>query len=183
MTLYDRAHFGIIRFVHETLYRAAVDPYGWLRDSGVAAGQRVVEVGCGPGFFTLPAAELVGDGGSVVALDNNPAAVDFVSRRIRRRGAENARAVLADAARTGLPRGSQDLVFLYGVIHALWGSLDEVLAEAHRVLRPGGTLSVSSSRVPQARLVEAVTRSGRFRLTGATRHAVNFESVPEAGAA
>ncbi|MGA2665503.1 MAG: class I SAM-dependent methyltransferase [Nitrososphaerales archaeon] len=183
MSLYDRAHFGIIRFVHETLYRAAVDPYDWLRDSGVVAGQRVLEVGCGPGFFTLPAAELVGDGGSMVALDNNPAAVDFVGRKIRRHGTRNARAILADAARTGLPEGSQDLVFLYGVIHALWGNLDEVLAEANRVLEPGGALSVSTSGVPRARLVEAVVGSKRFRLKGATERVVNFESVPSSGEA
>ncbi len=137
ISLYEKAHFGIIKLVHGTLYSAAVDPYRWLRDTGVTAGQSVLEVGCGPGFFTIPAAELVGDRGHVIAIDNNAAAVGYVTRKVQRHGAKNADVVLADAAHTGLPDGSQDLVFMYGVIHALWNDIDGVLAESHRVRNPG----------------------------------------------
>lgn len=177
MSLYERAHFRIIRLVHETLYRVEVDPYDWLRDAGVAPGQRVLDLGCGPGFFTLPAAELVGRQGLVIALDNNPAAVDYVRRKVRRRGADNVGVILGDAVKTGLPEQSQDVVLLYGVIHALWSRVDEVAAEAHRILRPGGTLSVSSSRIPRARVIEAVERSKLFKLASETSHTANFRSL------
>ena len=179
ISLYEKAHFGIIRLVHETLYRVAVNPYDWLRETGVVAGQDVLEVGCGPGFFTIPAAELVGDRGHVLTLDNNPAAVEYVGRKITRLGAKNVEVVLEDAAHTGLPEGSQDVVFLYGVIHALWNNIDEVLAETHRVLKPGGTLSIGSSKVPRAGIIETVTESKLFHLVGETKHVVNFESLPE----
>ena len=179
VSLYERAHFGIIKLVHGTLYSAAVDPYLWLKETGLNAGQSVLEVGCGPGFFTIPAAELVGDGGHVLALDNNAAAVDYVRRKIQQRGAKNVQVALADACRTGLPEGSQDLVFLYGVIHAVWNRVDEVLAETNRVLKPRGTLSISSSRLPRDRIVEVVTASKLFRLTKETEHVVNFESLPD----
>jgi ubiquinone/menaquinone biosynthesis C-methylase UbiE len=183
MSLYEKAHFGIIKLVHETLYSAAVDPYRWLKETGVTAGLSVLEVGCGPGFFTIPAAEMVGDGGHVLAIDNNAAAVDYVTRKVQRHGAKNIDVVLADAAHTGLPDGSQDLVFLYGVIHALWNSIDKVLAETHRVLKPGGTLSVSSSRLPKARIIGVVTATKLFHLAMETEHSVNFESLPEVDSA
>jgi ubiquinone/menaquinone biosynthesis C-methylase UbiE len=62
-------HFGIIRFVHETLYGLFVNPYNRLSTAGLKPGRNVLEVGCGPGFFTIPAAKIVGDEGFVYALD------------------------------------------------------------------------------------------------------------------
>ena len=176
MSLYERAHFGIIRLVHETLYSVSVDPYDWLEESGVAPDQRVLEVGCGPGFFTLPAAELVGERGRVVALDNNRAAVRHVARSVLKGSVTNVDVLLGDAAATGVPSGSQDLVFMYGVVHALWSNLDAVLSETHRVLKRGGVLSMSRSRISEERLVEGVTRGGLFRHSGTGRRVINFES-------
>jgi ubiquinone/menaquinone biosynthesis C-methylase UbiE len=178
MSLYERAHFGIIRLVHETLYRFEVDPYDWLRATGVAAGQRVLEVGCGPGFFTLPAAELVGGEGRITAFDNNPAAVDYVRRKVQRSAARNVDVVQGDAVHTDLPDRSQDVVFLYGVIHALWGQVDQVAAEANRILKPDGILSVSGSQATRERMIAEAARSGLFRLSDQTAHVVNFRSLP-----
>lgn len=44
-------------------------PYPILYDAGLTAGMTVVDIGCGGGFFTLPAAEIVGSHGKVLALD------------------------------------------------------------------------------------------------------------------
>jgi demethylmenaquinone methyltransferase/2-methoxy-6-polyprenyl-1,4-benzoquinol methylase len=40
-----------------------------LQGAGIQPGQIVLEVGCGTGFFTIPAAQLVGDEGCLVAMD------------------------------------------------------------------------------------------------------------------
>jgi ubiquinone/menaquinone biosynthesis C-methylase UbiE len=173
---YERAHFGIIKFVHDTLYRVFVNPHEWLRATGLAAGQRVLEVGCGPGFFTIPAAETVGERGRVYALDNNPAAVEYVKRKVQLRAVRNVEVILADAAKTGIPDGSLDVVFLFGVLHALWDDVDSVLKEAHRVLRAGGTLSIRS-RLPEEQVIDGVTRSGKFRLLRISDGVLNFENV------
>ena len=69
---YDRMHFGIIKFVHETLYGLFVNPFETLGAAELREGQRVLEVGCGPGYFTIPAGEIVGATGHVDALDINP---------------------------------------------------------------------------------------------------------------
>ena len=86
---YDQIHFAMIRIVHEDLYGLFVNPYGPLTEAGVKRAQRVLEVGCGPGFFTIPAAKIVGEAGYVYAVDINPAAVKHVNRKIIREGLKN----------------------------------------------------------------------------------------------
>lgn len=177
MSNYEKAHFGIIRLVHETLYGVFVNPYDGLKETGLVSGQSVLEVGCGPGFFTIPASEIVGEKGYVYALDNNPVAVDHVRRKIARQHVKNVDVLLADATKTGLPDDFFDVIFLFGVIHALWDHIDALVGEAYRILRVRGILSISTSRLPEGRIIEAVTRSGTFRLVQKTGRVLNFEKV------
>ncbi len=144
MSLYDRAHFAMISFVHETLYKALVDPYRELQAAGLTEGQQVLEVGCGPGFFTIPAAEIVGEGGHVAAIDINAYAVRHTKKKVAEGRLKNVEVTLADASSTGLPDSSIDVAFLFGVVHAL--DLKTVLPELYRVLKPAGFLLVEARK-------------------------------------
>ena len=178
VTLYEKAHFEAVRFIHDTLFGHFIKSHEWLGQSGVTAGQDVLEVGCGSGFFTVPAAELVGESGHLWALDNNPAAVDHVRRRIIRRRIKNVDVVLADALYTGLPNGAFDVAFLYGVIHNLWDRVETLLPEMHRVLKTGGILSISKSpRIAEEHIIRRVTETGLFRLAKKTSQVMNFERL------
>lgn len=53
-----------------------------LHRFGLSEGQRLVELGCGPGAFTLPAAEIVGPTGRVYAADINPKLLDHLRPRV-----------------------------------------------------------------------------------------------------
>ena len=44
-------------------------PEELLRSLGLRAGQTIADIGCGPGFFTVPAARIVGEDGHVYAAD------------------------------------------------------------------------------------------------------------------
>ncbi len=170
---YERMHFGIIRVVHETLYGLFVNPDRILTQAGLKPGQQVLEVGCGPGFFTIPAAKIVGDAGRVHALDINPAAVQHVRRKIAEERLTNVDVTLANAVETGLPDEGVDAAFLFGVIHA-FRRVNTVLLEMHRVLKKNGILSIQS-RWPEKKLLEIVGEGGLFNLRQRAKGVYIFE--------
>jgi SAM-dependent methyltransferase len=57
-----------------------------FRKAGIAAGMRVLDVGCGAGDVSFLAAELVGPTGSVVGIDVNPAVLELARRRAAETG-------------------------------------------------------------------------------------------------
>ena len=58
--VFKLSHACIVLMHDNPLLRVILDPHKRLKEAGVPTGQTVLEVGCGPGFFTLPAAEIVG---------------------------------------------------------------------------------------------------------------------------
>ena len=161
MSLTDRMHFRMMSLVHETLYGLFRDPYEVLNAAGLELGQKVLEVGCGPGFFTIPAARIVGQKGSVHALDINPLAVERVQQKIEKESVTNIKTILADAAQTGLPDQSFDLIFVFGLAHPI-GDLENILTELHRLLKPAGILSIEGRLWPSNELFHPVKRQGRI---------------------
>lgn len=155
-----RLSFWMIRFMHDNfLLRLLRNPYRMLESLGLKRGQKVLEVGCGPGFFTLPAVEIVGKEGYIYALDVNPFAVKCVSKKITKEGIAHAKALHANAADTGLPDHHIDLAFFIGVPHVA-GGMQPVLRELNRVLKPSGRISFHLGRWSEETLVEEIAKCG-----------------------
>jgi ubiquinone/menaquinone biosynthesis C-methylase UbiE len=152
--------YRIISLMHDNpilpIFRS---PERLLAAAGIGAGQSVLEVGCGPGFFTIPAAKVVGEEGNIYAVDVHPAAIAKVKKRIDSGGIRNVTPILSNASGTGLPDKSIDLAFVFGLLH-IAGGIEDVLSEAHRVLKPGGILSFEKTRGHENRLIEAVEAGG-----------------------
>jgi len=156
------SHFRCMALIHDNPLRRLFDsPINTLEAAGTQLGQQVLEVGCGPGFFTIPAAELVGDNGCIHAIDLHPLAIKTVEEKLQRTILSNVKVRIADTAKTGLPTDSIDLVLLFGVIHCL--PLVVVLPELYRVLRPGGALAVQSFASWSK---ERVVKDGFFSFVG-----------------
>jgi ubiquinone/menaquinone biosynthesis C-methylase UbiE len=133
-----------------------------LRRSGVREGQTVLDYACGPGYYAILTARLVGPAGRVYALDIQPAAATMVTDRARAAGVGNVSVILSDRD-TGLPAGSVDLVLLYDAIAAI-ADKQGVLAELDRVLKPGGVLSVWVEHRDPALTLPLITDNSRFIL-------------------
>ena len=161
MTISERIHFGVMSLVHETLYGLFRDPNKALHAAGLQPGQQVLEVGCGPGFFTIPAARIVGEQGLVYALDVNPLAIARVRKKFREANVTNVKTVLADAAQTGLPDASFDLIFLFGLEHYR-GDMKRILTEADRLLKPAGILATEGKLWRSSQLFRPLGHQGRI---------------------
>lgn len=102
--------------------------------------EHIVEFGSGYGTFTLPAARHTS--GIIHALDIEPELVALVDRRARESGLTNVRTALRDFVTqgTGLPDASMDHAMVFNLLHL--ENPVRLLQEAHRVLKPGATLSI-----------------------------------------
>ena len=179
VSLYDKLHLGMISLVHDTFYRAFVNPHRLLDAAGLKRGQVVLEVGCGPGFFVIPAAETIGKNGHLYTLDINPVAVEHVRNKVEAKGLTNTKVIHVDAAKTGLPDLSIDVAFLFGVIHSL-KNLDGVLQEMHRVLKEDGILAVQKSSWSEKHLLDRITKDRMFHFTGREARIYRFgRDAPE----
>jgi ubiquinone/menaquinone biosynthesis C-methylase UbiE len=119
-----------------------MNPVKTLHSAGTEPGQTVLEVGYGAGFFTIPAANLIGDQGRLVAMDALSDYTKRVSKKVQSAGLKNVRVVKCDALDTGLDAASIDKVLLFGVLPFPFLPLNRLLPEMHRVIKPEGSLAV-----------------------------------------
>ena len=150
-------------------------PMDILRGAGILPRQVILEVGCGTGYFTLPAAGLIGDQGYMVAMDVLSDSVELVLKKVREAHLKNVRVIKGDALATGLESGSFDKVLLFGVIPAPMLPLARLLPEMNRVLKREGTLSVWPP-IPFW-LPQAILKSGLFTYGGKQNGVYNFRRV------
>jgi cyclopropane fatty-acyl-phospholipid synthase-like methyltransferase len=102
--------------------------------------ERVLDLGCGWGTFCWALAHRVGE---MVGLDFSQKSVDLCESRLAESGHENVSFLCADARATGLDPESFHLIIAADLMEHLYPDDSQaVVAEAFRLLRPGGRLSV-----------------------------------------
>ena len=138
--------------------RAAPCPssLGWLVDNpirrrymrpildrvGIRRGDTVLEVGPGPGAFTVDAARRAGPEGRVLAVDIQPAMIAQLERRLHEMGVTNVETHVASAYDLPVDEGTVDRAFLVTVLPEIPDPV-RALHEIHRTLKPGGRLSIT----------------------------------------
>ncbi len=146
-----------------------------LVKAGLEKGQIVLDYGCGIGSYTIPAAQIVGDAGTVYALDMHPLAIETVQRRARKENLSNVKTIHSDLD-TGLAAQSVDVVLLYDVFHMV-PDQPALLRELHRVLKPGGRLSVLPDHMTGDELLSTMNRGNLFGLQAEHGTVLEFTSV------
>jgi ubiquinone/menaquinone biosynthesis C-methylase UbiE len=108
---------------------------------GAAAGERILEIGPGTGYYTLDIAEWVGPEGAVEIFDLQQEFLDHTLGRARERGLANVVPARGDATALPYEDGAMDAVVLTAVLGEIPDPV-AALREVRRVLKPGGRLVV-----------------------------------------
>ena len=112
-------------------------------------GERVLDVGCGAGVDALVAALQVGGQGHVTGLEFSPEMRERAQANASLSGLGNVAFVSGDAERLPFADASFDLLLSNGVYNLVLRKR-QALAEAYRVLRPGGRLQVADQILADA---------------------------------
>jgi ubiquinone/menaquinone biosynthesis C-methylase UbiE len=132
-------------FLNSRLRGRMQDPHQVLQRSDVQPEQKVLEIGCGGGFFLPYAAELVGEHGRVFGLDIAPDMLDRCRKYLNRWPEELTKRIeLVQKSAYELPfeDNSLDLVYLVAALMEI-PDPKRCLLEVRRVLKPDGILAVS----------------------------------------
>lgn len=143
-----------------------------IHDLGVRYAQRVLDVGAGTGLLAAYVASIVGPQGKVVAIDPLPLRVELASKKASEVEARVGRAEDLSA----LPANGFDVVYLNSVIHWI-ADKPKVLAEALRVLKPGGKLGFTTAAKEKPHDVERL-RSLALEQTGLSQKAQSSSGIP-----
>lgn len=129
--------------VHELhpydLRRRWQNPEAILADIGLKSGFTFMDIGCGDGFFSLPAARLVGEKGKVYCLDMDAEALERLKRRAAKAGLRNLILKVGEAEETVLCESCADRVF-FGIVLHDFKDPKNALKNARRMLKPTGRL-------------------------------------------
>ena len=121
--------------------RSALGVGNPVRHAGLRPGDDVLDLGSGGGIDCLIAARCVGPGGTVVGIDFLAEKIDRATHSAAEAGLLNVRLVEGEIEALPLPDATVDVVISNGVIN-LSPRKVRVLAEAFRVLRPGGRVAI-----------------------------------------
>jgi len=135
-----------------------------LRRIGIKEGQTVLDFGCGSGTYTIPIAKVVGNEGTVYALDKNRVSLDKLMRRARAERLTNIKRIdTSGEIKIYLGDASVDAVLLYDIFWyftLLDPRLIQLFSEVYRVLRPNGLVSVYPKHIDSERLQERLENAG-----------------------
>jgi ubiquinone/menaquinone biosynthesis C-methylase UbiE len=122
-------------FITRARLREALEP---------KAGERLLEIGPGTGYYALPVAEWLSPGGRLDIVDVQQEMLDHTLRAARERGIDNVVPALADARELPFEDGTFDGAYLCVVLGEI-PDQEAALRELARVVRPDGHLVVGET--------------------------------------
>jgi len=112
----------------------------------ITGGLTVIDLGCGPGYFTIELAKLVGEEGKVVAADLQEGMLEKVISKIK--GTELERRILIHKCqedKTGIPEKA-DFILAFWMIHEVQDH-QGMFRELKSLIKPGGKIFIIEPRI------------------------------------
>lgn len=108
-----------------------------IQESGIAKGDKIIDLGCGPGYITYDLLDRIGRSGKIFCMDNSEKFIEF----IKRKKIENIESLKLDI-RNDLPdyfhlAGQIDKVFCRWVLMFV-GNVENIIEDIYKLLKPGG---------------------------------------------
>ena len=116
----------------------------FLKKIGIRSGQTVLDFGCRAGHYTIPAAKVIGNKGTVYAVDKEQEALNELGQKANALDLSNIKIIKTSGEiQLNLENESMDVVLLYDVLHYFKKSERKRLyQEVHRLLKRNALLSV-----------------------------------------
>lgn len=151
------------RHLLNPLRRLILSPKKLIHRLDLTPDSTVLELGPGPGYFSLEIARFLTKG-QLVLVDTQQEMLDMARERLEKNGVSNVGYRKGDACQLPAENGSFDLVFLVAVLGEV-ADRAACLKEIHRVLRPHGKLSLTEQfgdpdYIPMSENVALVQKAG-----------------------
>jgi len=146
-------------FVMDNFIRRLISPPEKKISRFVTPGIVTADIGCGPGYFTVPMAELVGSNGKVYAADADPRSVNALKRKLGERGLQNVVEAQTTSAASleFIPDRSVDFAFSNDVLCCMVDHRGAI-AEIKRILKPRGLCYLSVTKLYRKKDSRAVLK-------------------------
>lgn len=115
------------------------NPEAILADIGLKPALTFIDIGCGGGFFAMPAARITRESGKVYGIDINPDYIDELRELAVKENLKNLDLTVGKAEEVVVCENCADIVF-FGVVLHDFEDASKVLKNANRMLKPNGRL-------------------------------------------
>jgi arsenite methyltransferase len=145
-----------------------------LKTLNIQPGQTIADIGSGGGFFTFLFSHIVGDKGTVFAVDTNKDFLEYINSQAAENDLTNIKTVLATEEYIPIAHHSLDLVFVRNVYHHLQNRV-HYFTQAKQLLSPSARVSIieysrrdsilsfhrrCGHNVPQEIIIEEMNKAG-----------------------
>jgi ubiquinone/menaquinone biosynthesis C-methylase UbiE len=121
--------------------REMLPPEKTLISLGLKKGDIMADIGCGIGYFTIPASKIVGDSGRVFAMDIIPEMLQEVEIKMSKENVSNVETVLTKENDLKLEEDKITIAFMSTVLHETEDK-EKFLREVKRIISPEGRIAV-----------------------------------------
>ncbi|HEX3045654.1 MAG TPA: methyltransferase domain-containing protein [Bacillota bacterium] len=130
-----------------------------VKTFGIREGMTVVDYGCGPGRYTIPMAQIVGEQGRIIAVDLVKIAGEEIQRKAQKYGLCNIQFILAQGYDSKVDLGVADMVVALDMFFMV-ESPTEFLRELSRVSKKDGILVIDDGHQSRAKTKKKLAESG-----------------------